>query len=94
MAVVLIVLEGKKITPRKEKIAEVLDKNSVTDALLKSQMKNTRRGLVELAKDVPWIPKSLKNTAIARCIDDIVDFHKNCGKMYLSTVKCLYMKRK
>ena len=63
----------------------------MTDALLKSQMKNTRRGLVELAKDVP---KSLKNTAIARCIDDIVDFHKNCGKMYLSTVKCLYMKRK
>ena len=66
----------------------------MTDALLKSQMKNTRRGLVELAKDVPWIPKSLKNTAIARCIDDIVDFHKNCGKMYLSTVKCLYMKGK
>ena len=48
----------------------------MTDALLKSQMKNTRRGLVELAKDVPWIPKSLKNTAIARCIDDIVDFTK------------------
>ena len=94
MALVLIVLEGKRIPPRKEKIAEVLGKNSVTDTQLKSQSKNTRRGLIELAKDVPWIPKSLKTTAIARHIDDIVDFHKNCGKMDLSAVKSLYMKRK
>ncbi|PFX32023.1 hypothetical protein AWC38_SpisGene3147 [Stylophora pistillata] len=94
MALVLIVLDGKKITPRKEKIADVLSKNSVTNNQVKSQMKNSRRGLVELAKDVPWIPKSLKPTAIARHIDDIVEFHKNCGRMDLSAVKSLYMKRK
>lgn len=94
MALVLIVLDGKKITPSKEKIVDVLGKNSVTYNQVKSQMKNSRRGLVELAKDVPWIPKSLKPTAIARHIDDIVDFHKNCGRMDLSAVKSLYMKRK
>ncbi|KAJ7373565.1 hypothetical protein OS493_011168 [Desmophyllum pertusum] len=93
-ALVLLVLESKKISPSKEKIAEILGKNSVTDVQLKTQLKNVRSSLLELAKDVPWIPKSVRRVDIVRHIVNIVDFHKKCGKLDLSLVKSLWMKRK
>ena len=94
IALALIVLESQKISLPKEKIAEVLGKNSLTDSQLRTQMTNTRRGLMELAKDVPWIPKSVRRKDIARHTVDIIDFHKKCGKVDLSAVKSLGMKKK
>lgn len=93
-ALVLLVLECKAITPSKEKIAEVLGKHSLTMIQLKTQVKNKRSSLLELAKEVPWIPQSVKRLNIVRHIVDIVNFHKKCGKLDLSTVKSLWMKKK
>ena len=91
---VLLVLECKNITPSKEKIAEVLGKHSVTKNQVATQTKNARKGLVDLAKEVPWIPQSVKPMFIARHIVDIVNFHKNCASLDLSTVKSETMKQK
>lgn len=93
-SLVLLVLECKNITPSKEKIAEVLGKHTATKVQLATQTKNAKKGLVELAKQVPWIPQSVKPMNIARHIVDIVNFHKNCVKLDLSTVKSERMKRK
>lgn len=93
-ALVLLVLECKTITTSQEKIAEVLGKHSVTQGQLKIQVKNAKNSLLELAKEIPWIPKSVKRPTIARHIVDIVNFHKNCVKLDLSTVKSLWMKKK
>ena len=92
--VVLLVLECKNITPSKEKIAEVLGKHTVTKTQVATQTKKAKNGLLELAKQVPWIPQSVKRINIARHIVDIVNFHKNCVKVDLSTVKSQRMKQK
>jgi len=91
---VLLVLECKNITPSKEKIAAVLGKHSVTKAQVANQTKNARKGLVDLAREVPWIPQSVKPMYITRHIIDIVNFHKNCVNLDLSTVKSNRMKQK
>ena len=91
---VLLVLECKNITPSKEKIAEVLGKHSVTKVQVGTQSKNARKGLVDLAKQVPWIPKSVKPMGISRHIIEIVNFHKNCVKLDSSTVKSGGMKQR
>ena len=91
---VLLVLECKKIAPSKEKVAEVLGKHSVTKAQVATQTKNARKGLVDLAKQVPWIPQSVKPMYVARHIIEIVNFHKNCVRLDSSTVKSKGMKQK
>ena len=94
MCVVLLVLECKNIAPSKEKIAEVLGKHSVTKTQVATHTKNARKGLVDLAKEVPWIPQSVKPMHIARHIIEIVNFHKNCVKLDSSTVKSEGMKQR
>lgn len=93
-ALVLLVLECKAIKPSKEKIAEVRGKHSLTKGQLEGQVKSTRNSLLELAKEVPWIPKSVKRPIIARHIIDIVNFHKQFVKLDLSSVKSVWMKKK
>ena len=94
LSMVLLVLECKQLSPTKDKIAGVLGKNSLKQDQLGNEMCRTKTSLLELAKEVPWIPKSVKKPQIARHIVDIVNFHKKCGKMDLSVVKSLCMKKK
>ena len=91
---VLLVLECKNITPSKEKMAEVLGKHCVTEVQVSTQTRSARKGLVDLAKQVPWIPKSVKPIGIARHIIEIVNFHKNCIMLASSTVKSGRMKQR
>jgi len=91
---VLLVLECKNISPSKENIAEVLGKHALTKTHVATHKKIAKKGLVELAKQVPWIPQSAKSTCITRHIVDIVNFYKNCVKPDLSKVKSERMKQK
>ena len=94
VSLVLLVLEYKRMSPTKEKVAEVLGKNSVTEDQLKRYTSRVKTSLLDLAKEVPWIPDSVKKNDIVRHVADIVNFHKKCGKLDLSAVKALWMKKK
>lgn len=91
---VLLVLECKKMSPTKNKIAEVLGKNSLKERQLRGAMSRMKVSLLELAKEVPWIPQSVKKRDIAKHLIDIVNFHEKCGKLDLSVVKTMWMKKK
>jgi len=94
MGLVLLVLEGQKVSPTKEKISEIMGKISLTQAQLKEDMSRTKTSLLELAKEVPWIPDSVKKKDIVKHIVAIVNFHKKCGKLDLSVVKSLWLKKR
>lgn len=94
VGLVLLVLEYKRMSPSKEEIAEVLGKNSVTELELRGYTSRVKTSLLELAKEVPWIPDSVKKKDIVKHVAEIVNFHKKCGKLDLSVVKALWMKKK
>lgn len=93
-SLVLLTLESKGIVPDKESVAEVLGKNSVTKTALQDEMRVERENLLELAKEVPWIPDSVKKKDIAKHIDTIVNFHNQCAQPETTVVKSPWMKKK
>lgn len=93
-SLVLLTLESKGIVPDKESVSEVLGKNAVTKTALYDEMRIERENLLELAKEVPWIPDSVKKKDIAKHIDTIVNFHNQCVQPETTVVKSPWMKRK
>ena len=94
ISLVLLVLECQNLSPTKEKISQVLGKNSLKMEQVKKEMGRTKISLLDLGKQVPWIPASVTQRGITKHIVDIVNFHKKCGRLDLSVVKSLWMKKK
>lgn len=94
ISLVLLVLECQKLSPTKEKISQVLGKNFFKMEQVKKEMGRIKISLLDLGKEVPWIPAFVTKRGITKHIVDIVNFHKKCGMLDLSLVKSLLMKKK
>lgn len=96
LSLVLLVLECKKISPTKGKILEVLRKNSLKKQDLQMDTPRLKDNLLDLAKEVPWVPDTVKRKDITKHIITVVDFYKKCGKLDASIMKPRYpsMKKK
>ena len=93
-ALVVLILEFKRMSPSEETFSEVLGKNSLTEHEVKQKVSQLKGDLLELAKQVPWIAKSVTKKTILWHIQDIVNFHKNCQKLDNQMVKSKALKRK
>ena len=94
ITVVLLVLEFKRMLPDKERIAEILGTNSVTKQALSNIKNILKENLLQLAKEVPWIPDSVKKRDITKHIGAIVDFHDTTSELDTTVIKSPWMKKK